>query len=254
MAARWSVSSSKRETLSPKAETILELENEKAVAPIPSTAAGVVAQIRVKEGDRVAVARFVSPSPKQVELCQLLRPPLRSRPKWQQRLLPWSVLLSKPNRKRTSPRRSKLQQMMWSRVVPARRVAGDSPHCARARHRPASRSRQRRNGGRIVMSDSRLHPAPGQIGGRFRSRRALQQWPRLRLLPAPASRLISPSGARFPRSRRRHCWRKTISRRMVENWNTIPHVTQFDDVDIAGPHGAAQEVRSRVRRRVRGSR
>src|SRR6185295_13300127 len=26
--------------------------------------------------------------------------------------------------------------------------------------------------------------------------------------------------------------RKTIGRRMVENWNTIPHVTQFDEVDI----------------------
>jgi pyruvate dehydrogenase E2 component (dihydrolipoamide acetyltransferase) len=26
--------------------------------------------------------------------------------------------------------------------------------------------------------------------------------------------------------------RKTISRRMVENWNSIPHVTQFDEVDI----------------------
>ena len=26
--------------------------------------------------------------------------------------------------------------------------------------------------------------------------------------------------------------RKTISRRLVESWNTIPHVTQFDEVDI----------------------
>ena len=26
--------------------------------------------------------------------------------------------------------------------------------------------------------------------------------------------------------------RKVISRRMVENWNAIPHVTQFDDADI----------------------
>src|SRR5579871_4244564 len=28
--------------------------------------------------------------------------------------------------------------------------------------------------------------------------------------------------------------RKVISRRMVENWNAIPHVTQFDDADISG--------------------
>lgn len=28
--------------------------------------------------------------------------------------------------------------------------------------------------------------------------------------------------------------RQTISRRMTENWNTIPHVTQFDEADITG--------------------
>src|SRR5262245_19054413 len=42
-----------------KGQTILELENEKAVAPIPSTADGVVDQIRVKEGDRVAVGQII---------------------------------------------------------------------------------------------------------------------------------------------------------------------------------------------------
>jgi len=26
--------------------------------------------------------------------------------------------------------------------------------------------------------------------------------------------------------------RQVISRRMTENWNAIPHVTQFDDADI----------------------
>src|SRR2546426_3760008 len=42
-----------------KGQTILELENEKAVAPIPSTAMGVVRQIRVKEGDRLAVGQVI---------------------------------------------------------------------------------------------------------------------------------------------------------------------------------------------------
>ena len=35
-----------------KGQTIIELENEKAVAPIPSTTSGTVAKIRVKEGDK----------------------------------------------------------------------------------------------------------------------------------------------------------------------------------------------------------
>jgi len=35
-------------------QTIIELENEKAVAPIPATVSGTVTKIRVKEGDNVA--------------------------------------------------------------------------------------------------------------------------------------------------------------------------------------------------------
>src|ERR1051325_1532263 len=40
-------------------QTILELENEKAVAPIPSTARGVVPRIAVKEGARIAVGQVI---------------------------------------------------------------------------------------------------------------------------------------------------------------------------------------------------
>src|SRR5450631_1546841 len=44
-----------------KDQAILELENEKAVASIPSTGAGVVAKVHVKAGDRVGVgARLIT--------------------------------------------------------------------------------------------------------------------------------------------------------------------------------------------------
>ena len=44
-----------------KDQAILELENEKAVASIPSTGAGVVAKVHVKSGDRVGVgARLIT--------------------------------------------------------------------------------------------------------------------------------------------------------------------------------------------------
>src|SRR2546423_8720014 len=42
-----------------KGQTILELENEKAVAPIPSTVTGTVSKIRVKEGDKLAVGQVI---------------------------------------------------------------------------------------------------------------------------------------------------------------------------------------------------
>src|SRR5947208_17000371 len=42
-----------------KGQTILELENEKAVAPIPSPVSGTVAQIRVKEGQKLSVGQVI---------------------------------------------------------------------------------------------------------------------------------------------------------------------------------------------------
>src|ERR1051325_2877330 len=42
-----------------KGQTILEMENEKAVAPIPSSAEGTVAQIRVKEGQKISVGHVI---------------------------------------------------------------------------------------------------------------------------------------------------------------------------------------------------
>src|SRR5690242_15074143 len=42
-----------------KGQTILELENEKAVAPIPSPVAGKVGKLRVKEGDKLSVGHVI---------------------------------------------------------------------------------------------------------------------------------------------------------------------------------------------------
>src|SRR6185312_2206260 len=44
-----------------KDQPLLELENEKAVATVPSTASGIVAKIYVKSGDKVSVGhRLIS--------------------------------------------------------------------------------------------------------------------------------------------------------------------------------------------------
>src|SRR5205823_11971480 len=40
-------------------QTILELENEKAVAPIPSTVSGKVTALRIKEGDKLSVGQVI---------------------------------------------------------------------------------------------------------------------------------------------------------------------------------------------------
>src|SRR5712671_3150099 len=40
-------------------QTILELENEKAVAPIPASASGRVAKLYVKEGDKISAGQSI---------------------------------------------------------------------------------------------------------------------------------------------------------------------------------------------------
>src|SRR5688572_2112391 len=42
-----------------KGQTILELENEKAVAAIPSSAAGTVSRVNVKPGDRISMGHVL---------------------------------------------------------------------------------------------------------------------------------------------------------------------------------------------------
>ena len=42
-----------------KKKTLIELENEKAVAPIPSTADGVISKLHVKEGAKISVGALI---------------------------------------------------------------------------------------------------------------------------------------------------------------------------------------------------
>ena len=42
-----------------KDQTIIELENEKAVAAVPATAGGVVAKIHIKAGDKISVGQRI---------------------------------------------------------------------------------------------------------------------------------------------------------------------------------------------------
>ncbi|MGV3754294.1 MAG: biotin/lipoyl-containing protein, partial [Verrucomicrobiota bacterium] len=42
-----------------KGQTLIELENEKAVAPIPSTADGVISKIHVKEGAKISIGALI---------------------------------------------------------------------------------------------------------------------------------------------------------------------------------------------------
>ena len=202
-------------------QTLLELENEKAVAPIPSPASGVIAKLRVKEGDKVSVGQViltlggegkVSPAPPREELV--------------------SAKLAKPGKKARS---AEPQPPPLSEVEPA----AEFPHrsedtiaappavrrVARELGIDLTRVEGTERGGRIGMGDLRTH---------------LQRLQRIAFAPKAAAAAGRPPVESIdfskwgPVSRKPMSQlRQVIARRMTENWTTIPHVTQFDEADIS---------------------
>jgi pyruvate dehydrogenase E2 component (dihydrolipoamide acetyltransferase) len=203
-------------------QTILELENEKAVAPIPSPAGGAVSKLRVKVGDKLTVGQVILT----VTEKGTAAPTARAEP-------------SRPGAEQAEEAGAAEEGAVAEEEsfdeVPETPKAGLRPVAAPSIRKLAreldidlSRIRGSERGGRIVLSDVRAYiqrlqklafqPKPGQ--------------PAKPMAAAAESIDFSKWGeiARKPMSP----LRKTISRRMVENWNAIPHVTQFEDVDITG--------------------
>jgi pyruvate dehydrogenase E2 component (dihydrolipoamide acetyltransferase) len=202
-------------------QTILELENEKAVAPIPSTAAGVVSQIRVKEGDRLSVGQVIltvtehhaaaaAPASKAVAA------PVRPAP-------------SKPGAEAPVAAEAEADAEPPAADGPMPAASPEIRRIARELGLDLRRVRGTEPGGRVSWTDLRRYIA------RLQTLAAPPKAPAAGVNPtaAPAEPIdFSKWGAitRKPMSP----LRRTISRRMAENWNAIPHVTQFDDVDITG--------------------
>ena len=210
-----------------KGQTILELENEKAVAPIPSTAAGVVGQIRVKEGDRLAVGQVILSV---TESGGGGAAPAVAKPAGPGAKPGAGVAAA------AEPEASVEVEEAEAEVADEAPVEGNPAPAASPEIRRIARElgldlrriRGSDRGGRIVWADLRAYiqrlqklaaaPKPTAAGTG-------------KAAPVPVEQVdFSKWGevAKKPMT----SLRKTISRRMVENWNTIPHVTQFDEADI----------------------
>jgi len=199
-------------------QTILELENEKAVAPIPATASGVVTKVCVKEGDRVAVGQVI------LTVAETKSAPPVSGP-----------APSAPQPAAAFPLPAGPAAPETGDLEPAAAPVGPGPpppaspeirRIARQLGIDLRRVRGSADGGRIVMADLRAY---------FQRLEKLAAAPKA---TAPAQPPAAPAEAidfsKWGRIARKPMspLRKTISRRMAENWNTIPHVTQLDEVDI----------------------
>jgi pyruvate dehydrogenase E2 component (dihydrolipoamide acetyltransferase) len=213
-----------------KGQTILELENEKAVAAIPSSAAGTVRKINVKTGDRVSVGHTLitlegdGAAPAGEAKTEAPKKPAAPAARLARRAAP-----------EPEPEEEYEDEGPAEPAETAADKAGFAPPAS-----PSIRKLARdigldlrkiqggEEGGRIVLADIRNYIQKLQ-----------RQAARPRAAAATPAEAPKPPAERIDFSQ----WgpvekkplspiRLTISRRMVENAVSIPHVTQFDDADI----------------------
>jgi pyruvate dehydrogenase E2 component (dihydrolipoamide acetyltransferase) len=202
-----------------KDQAVIELENEKAVATIPSTLEGVVSNVFVKSGDKINVGQRI------LSLNEAAKAPAAQDAKDQ------------PSEPPPSPARADEEAPAGSDQkeppAPPQPKPGLAPAAAPSIRKLAgelgidlSRIRGSERSGRIVLDDVRAYiqrlqrldqsskasaPAPA-------SKPALEQIDFSKWGPV-SKKPLSPL-------------RQVIARRMTETWNAVPRVTQFDEADV----------------------
>ena len=191
---------------------LLELESEKAVATIPAPEAGVVSQVFIKVGDKVSVGQRLlaiggnagaAPAPAAA--------PAAKAPSAAQPAAVEAPLADLP------PAQPGVEPTASPSIRRIARELGIDLTQVRASER----------GGRIVMSDVRAYIA------RLQSLAAAPKAaPVTAVAEKPAAERVDFSKWGEISKKPMSTLRKVIARRMTENWNAIPHVTQFDEADI----------------------
>jgi pyruvate dehydrogenase E2 component (dihydrolipoamide acetyltransferase) len=207
-----------------KDQTIIELENEKAVAAIPATAAGVVAKIHVKTGDKISVGQRILTLSGASEAAA----PAAATPK---------PAAKSPAPKSPAPEpepeaeeeATEVAEEESSEAVAAPVASPSLRRWARELGINLGKIRGSGPGGRVETNDVKKYIQRLQAT-------AAQGKP---AAAASSSAPAKPVAEQIDFSK----WgsilkkpvtplRSVIARRMTENWNTIPHVTQFDDADF----------------------
>jgi pyruvate dehydrogenase E2 component (dihydrolipoamide acetyltransferase) len=202
-----------------KDQPILELENEKAVATIPSSAAGTIARVFVKTGDKISVGQKI------LTVAGDGAAPAAAKPATEAPKAKAKAPAPEPAQEEEVPEESGESLEKSNAAVAASPVIRK---LARDLGIDLARVRGSARGGRITMEDVRayigrlqkLAAQPKSSAGAGPAK------------PAPESVDFSKWGSvtKKPLSP----LRQVIARRMTENWNAIPHVTQFDQADITG--------------------
>jgi pyruvate dehydrogenase E2 component (dihydrolipoamide acetyltransferase) len=213
-----------------KDQPLIELENEKAVASIPSTAGGTVTKIHVRQGDQVSVGQVLVTISEDRGQPPAAAKPSRGRP----------AAVPPPE----APAEARVEEPPET-AQPAGGVAPPSVRrLARQLGIDLTRVRGTDPGGRISLADVRAYvqrlqraasaqPSGGgreaQAAGRGAPPVDFAKW-------GPVTRTPITS------------MRRTIAQRMTESWTTIPHVTQFDEADVGAAQALVQKHRTAYRR------
>lgn len=209
-------------------QPVLELENEKAVATIPSTVSGTIGKIYVKTGDKISVGQKIFSLTAGADAAKPdASPKQRGRMETADEH-PDPAPLQTPH---PEPHLEPVQEGDESAPSGAPPAAAPSIRkTARELGIDLTKVRGSARGGRIVLEDVRAY---------------IQRLQRLAAQPKAASPAVSQAVAPKPVERIDFAkWgpvtksplsplRQVIARRMSENWSTIPHVTQFDEADIS---------------------
>ncbi|MBZ0101970.1 MAG: 2-oxo acid dehydrogenase subunit E2, partial [Thermoanaerobaculia bacterium] len=210
-----------------KDQPIIELENEKAIAPIPSTVAGVIAEVYVKEGDVinegqkiVAVssgdASAASAEDVVTQEREAAPSPIQTPYDGQKVDDPYLSYRYESRSGYPPPASPSIRKMALSLGLDLARIPGSG------------------HGGRIVIEDVQKY---------IQYLQNLADSPRQAAPAASAASSTPADEAPKPESIDFSQWgkvkaepvsslRKTIAKRLQNTWNTMPHVFQFDEADI----------------------
>jgi pyruvate dehydrogenase E2 component (dihydrolipoamide acetyltransferase) len=222
-----------------KDQSVVELETDKATIEVPSSVAGVVKDIKVKQGDKVKVGAVIltvdengAGSPKEAEP-QKTAPEQKAEPKAEQKQE--QKIVSMPKREAPQPQ-----------APPAPASAGPAAPAS-----PSVRRLAREIG--VDINDIQGTGPDGRISDedvKEHARRILSSVGDARSRPAgtPATGVALPDFEKWGAVERQPI--SNIRRKTAEHlshaWTTIPHVTQFDKADIT----PMEELRSKFRKQV----
>ena len=208
-----------------KDQPILELENEKAVATIPSTAAGTVFKIYVKPGDKLSVGQRIlslaDGGGAGAATTAAAEPAPVSR---RERIIqtPSPEQAPEPNEEEAPDEGEERKGGGAPAAAPSIRKLARDLGIDLARVRGSAR------GGRIVLEDVRAYIQRLQRVAAAPKRAAAAEAAPAK--PPPEAMDFSKWGpiTKTPFS----LLRQVIARRMLESWHSTPRVTQFDQADI----------------------